>query len=100
MLVDHCTKQKKELSNKKYPELENLQKPIENNVFSMVAIKKHRKTQYFHCFWLPDPSPDHEKLEKTVVFQWLLSKTIVKHNVFATFGLQNLLQNLSKTSPK
>ena len=73
---------------------------MENNAFSMVAMKTHCKTQQFHCFWLPDSSPDHEKHKKTMVCHWLLSKTIVKHNVFATFGLQNRLQNLSKSFPK
>ena len=28
-----------------------------------------------------------KNLRKTMVFQWLLSKTIVKHKVFATLGL-------------
>ena len=85
MLVDHCTKQKKELSNKKYPELENLQKPIENNVVSMVAIKKHCKTQHFHCFWLPDPSPDHEKPKKNNGFSMVTIKHHCKTQCFCYF---------------
>ena len=64
MSVDHCTKQKRVLSNQKYPELENLQKPMENIAFSMIAMKKHCKTHHCHYCWLPDPSPDHEKRKK------------------------------------
>ena len=47
MLVDDLTEQKKKLIERKYPELENLQKPKENIDFSMVAITKHCKTQCF-----------------------------------------------------
>ena len=97
MLVDHWTKEKKVLSNKKYPELENLQKPMENNACSMVAMKKHYKTQQFHCFWLPDSSPDHEKLKKNNGFSMVTIKHHCKNNVFATFGPQNRLQNVSKS---
>ena len=100
MLIDHCTEQKKESSKRKYPKLENHEKHIKNNGFSMVAIKKPCKTQHFQYVWLPDPLQIMKNLRKTMVFQWLLSKSIVKHNVFATFGLQDLspepLQNLSK----
>ena len=50
------------------PELKNFEKPLENNGFSMVAIKNHCKTQHFQYFWLPDLSPEFEKHEKTVGF--------------------------------
>ena len=66
----------------------------------MVAIKNHCKTQGFRYFSAPRPLQMMKNVRKTLVFQWLLSKTIVKHNVFATFGLQISLQNLSKIGPK
>ena len=100
MLVDHWTKQKKVLSNKKYPELESFQKPIENNVCSMVAIKKHCKTQHFHCFWLPDPSPDHEKPKKNYGFSMVTINNHCKTQCFCYFwspeSSPEPLQNLSK----
>ena len=65
MLADHCTIQKKrELSKRKYPEPENLQKPKKTNGFLMVAIKKHCKTQHFQDFGLPDLSRKLEKPKK------------------------------------
>ena len=45
MLVDDWTEQKKKLIERKYPELENLEKLQENNYFLMVAIKHIVK----HC---------------------------------------------------
>ena len=78
MLVDHCTKQKKELSNKKYPELENLQKPIENNVFSMVAIKNIVKHNIFIAFGSQIPLQIMKNLGKTLVFSMVTIKNQCK----------------------
>ena len=73
----HRTK-KKELGKRTYPELENLKKPNKNNGCSIVAIKKHCKTQHFQYFWIPDPSPDHEKPKKNNGFSMVAMKNHCK----------------------
>ena len=76
MLVDHCTKQRKELSNKKYPELENLQKPVENNAFSMVAIQNIVKHNIFIAFGSQIPLQIMKNLKKQWFFNGYYQKPL------------------------
>ena len=97
MLVDHCTEQKKELSKRKYPELENLQKLKKTDGFLMVTIKIHCKTQHFQDFGLPDLSPKLEKPKKTNGFLMVAIKNHCKTQCFCNFCSP---KSLSRTSPK
>ena len=97
MLVDHCTEQKIELSKRKYPELENLQKPKKTNCFLMDAIKIHCKTHHFQYFWLQDRSPKLEKPKKTNRFSMVAIKKHCKTQYFCNFCSP---KSLSRTSPE
>ena len=61
------------------------------------CYKKHCKTQHVHCFWLPDPSPDHEKPKKNNGFSMVTIKNHCKTQCFCTFCSP---KSLSRPSPK
>ena len=77
--------------------MKNIEKPLENHGFSMVAIKNHSKTQHFQYFWLPDLSPEREKPKKTLGFLMVAIKKHCKTQCFCYFWSP---RSLSRTSPE
>ena len=78
------------------PELKNIEKPMENIGFSMVAIKNHCKTHHFQYFGLPDLSPELEKPKKNHRFLMVAIKTHCTTHCFCNFWSP---RSLSRTSP-
>ena len=87
----------KKLIERRSPELKNIEKPMENIGFSMVAIKNHCKTQHFQYFGLPDLSPELEKPKKTLGILMVAIKKHCKTQCFCYFCSP---RSLSRTSPK